>query len=139
MFLLDTNVISELRRPEKANPYVVEWSKRQETSELFLSVISILEVERGALLLHQKDRLQGSVLLRWLENSVIPTFAERILPVDVFVARRCASLHIPDPRADRDAFIAATALVHGLTVVTRNARDFLPMGVTTLNPWAAAA
>jgi predicted nucleic acid-binding protein len=137
MFLLDTNVISELRRPEKANPHVVHWSKHQDPGVLFLSVISILEVERGALLLDRRDRQQASMLLRWLENSVIPAFSERILPVDIFVARRCATLHVPDPRAGRDSFIAATALVHGFTVVTRNVRDFEPMGVPTLNPWTA--
>jgi predicted nucleic acid-binding protein len=137
-FLLDTDVISELRRASKADPRVVEWARRQDPVELYLSVISVLEVELGALLVERKDRAQGALLLDWLNNQVLPGFGSRILPIDVAVARRCARLHVPDPRADRDALIAATALVHGFTVVTRNVRDFEPTAVPTLNPWTVA-
>jgi len=138
MFLLDTNVISELRR-KGADPHVLEWSRRHPPTDLFLSVISVLEIEQGALRLARKDRAQALLLQQWLDSYVVPSFADRILGVDMPVARRCARLHIPDPRADRDAFIAATALVHSFTVVTRNVRDFEPMGVRTLNPWEPRA
>jgi predicted nucleic acid-binding protein len=104
-------------------------------SELFLSAITILEVEAGALRLLRRDPTQGAVLRTWIDRNVLPTFEGRILPVDTAVAQRCAGLHVPDPRAERDALIAATALVHGLRVVTRNVGDFVPMGVATLNPW----
>ena len=97
--------------------------------------ITILELELGILLLERKDPKQGAVLRAWLDTRVLSEFDERILAVDLDVARRCAKLHIPDPRPLRDSFIAATALVHGMTVVTRNVSDFKPMGVEILNPW----
>ena len=102
---------------------------------LFLSAITILELETGALLVERRDPAQGAILRAWLDGHVLPAFAGRVLAVDTAVAQRCARLHVPDPRADRDALIAATALVHGMTVVTRNVADFEPTGVPTLNPW----
>lgn len=135
MFLLDTNVVSELRRGDRAHPNVVLWSDSVAASDLFLSAITILELEAGVLLMERRDASQGAVLRKWLDARVLPAFEGRILPVDVAVARRCAALHVPDPRAERDALIAATALVHGLTVVTRNVADFAPMGVAVSNPW----
>ncbi len=98
--------------------------------------MSLLELERSALLAGRRDAAQGEILLRWIERLVIPAVGDRILPVDVAVARRSAALHIPDPKPDRDALIAATAMVHGLTVATRNMRDFEPM-VPFVNPWEA--
>jgi len=83
----------------------------------------------------RRDPAQGAILRSWLDDHVLPAFADRVLPVDVVVAQRCASLHVPDPRSDRDALIAATAMVHGMTVVTRNVADFEPTGVRILNPW----
>jgi len=106
---------------------------------LYLSAITVLELELGALLMERRDPAQGLAIRRWVEDRILPTFAGRILPVDIDVARRAAALHVPDPRPDRDALIAATALVHGLVVVTRNVADFEPTGATVANPWTAAA
>jgi len=137
MYLLDTNVISELRKAKsgKSNKNVVKWAKGVPTSNLFLSVISVLELETGILLVERRDPSQAAVLRSWLETHVLPAFSERILPLDIAVAQRCAKLHVPDPRSDRDAIIAATALTHGMTVVTRNVSDFNQTGADIINPW----
>jgi len=135
MFLLDTNVISELRRPERADGNVVAWAGAISAASFFLSAISILEIELGALLIARRDVAQGAVLRTWIDDQILPRFEGRILAVDTAVAQRCARLHVPDPRSERDALIAATAMVHGLTVVTRDVADFEPMGVALLNPW----
>src|SRR5262245_8393498 len=134
MFLLDTNIVSELRRPEKADPAIVTWAGTLPAASLFLSVISILEIEVGARRIERRDSAQGAILRAWIDNQILPRFEGRILAIDSAVALRCAQLHVPDPRAERDALIAATALVHGLTIVTRNVSDFEPMGVAVLNP-----
>lgn len=137
MFVLDTNVVSELRKANtgKADANVVAWANSVLPASLFLSVISILELEMGILLIERRDQEQAKMLRNWLENQVLPTFEERILVVDTAVARQCARLHVPDPCSERDALIAATALVHGMTVVTRNVDDFKPTGIAILNPW----
>jgi hypothetical protein len=137
MYLLDTNVISELRKANtgKADPQVVAWASGVSPASLFVSAISVLELETGILLVERRDAVQGQMLRQWLETQVLPTFAERVLVVDTEVARQCARLHVPDPRSDRDALIAATAMVHGMTVVTRNVADFEPTGCALLNPW----
>jgi predicted nucleic acid-binding protein len=135
MFLLDTNVISELRRPERADRNVVAWAGAISAASFFLSAISILEIELGALQIVRKDAAQGAVLRFWIDDQILPRFEGRILAVDTAVAQRCARLHVPDPRSERDALIAATAMVHGLTVITRDVADFEPMGVALLNPW----
>jgi toxin FitB len=134
MFLLDTNVISELRRPDKADRNVVAWASTIPAASFFLSAISILEIELGALLIARKDAAQGAVLRAWIDDQILPRFEGRILAVDTAVAQRCARLQVPDPRAERDALIAAPAMVHGLTVVTRNVADFERVGITLLNP-----
>ena len=136
MYIFDTNVVSELRRPEKANRKVLAWAVGVPNSSVFLSVITIMEVEFGALSIARRDSAQGRILRAWIDDNILPRFAGRILPVDTEVARRCAGLHIPDPRAERDALIAATALTHRMTVVTRNVSDFAGMNVQTLNPWS---
>jgi predicted nucleic acid-binding protein len=137
MFILDTHVVSELRKISVgiAHPNVALWADSVNASSLYLSVITLLEIELGILQLERRDPRQGAVLSRWLEASVLPEFEGRILPFDTLVAQRCASLHVPGRRAERDAMIAATALVHGLTVVTRNQSDFQSTGVPLLNPW----
>ncbi|CAN5905414.1 type II toxin-antitoxin system VapC family toxin [soil metagenome] len=138
MFVLDTNVLSELRRPERANPQLLAWASGTPTPRLFLSVITLMEIEMGVLRVERRDAAQGAVLRAWLNAQVLPTFDDRVLAVDAAVALRCAGLHVPDPRSERDALIAATALVHGMTVVTRNLADFSSTGVALLNPWDQA-
>ena len=137
MYLLDTNVIAELRKATspKVDQKVLAWVNSVSTASLFLSVITVLELEIGTLLVERRNPVQGVVLRSWLNTHVVPTFSDRILPIDTTVAQRCARLHVPNPRSDRDALIAATALVHGMTVVTRNIKDFIPTGVELLNPW----
>jgi predicted nucleic acid-binding protein len=135
MFLLDTNVLSELRRGDRTNRNVAAWADGVHASELFLSAITIVEVEAGTLSLLRRDPVRGALLRSWIDGNVLPAFEGRILSVDTAVALRCASLHVPNPRAERDALIAATALVHRLRLVTRNVADFEPMGVATLDPW----
>jgi predicted nucleic acid-binding protein len=135
MFLLDTNVISELRRPERADARVVRWASSVAEPAQFLSSVTILELEVGALSLRRKDDVQGSALWTWIRHTVLPEFAGRILPFTVDTSLLCAPLHVPDRRPQRDAMIAATALEHRLTLVTRNVRDFVAMGVPLLNPW----
>lgn len=135
MFLLDTDVVSELRRPERADPGVLAWASATPLASFFLSSVTVLELELGVLLLERRDATQGAVLRTWIDDQVLPRFEGRILAIDTAVARRCARLHVSDPRAERDALIAATALVHGMTVVTRNALDFEATGVAVFNPW----
>jgi len=135
MFLLDTNVLSELRRPDRANPNVVRWADSVAVDQFFVSVMSLFEIERGALQIARRDTTQARVLRSWIDDHIRVRFANRILPIDEAVAMRAAALHVPDPRPERDAMIAATALVHGMTVVTRNMDDFGNTGVFLLNPW----
>ncbi|MEE4465685.1 type II toxin-antitoxin system VapC family toxin, partial [Azotobacter chroococcum] len=115
---------------------VVAWAQSVQVGELYLSAISVMELETGVLLRERKDAAQGALLRAWLDQHVLPGFAGRILAVDTAVALRCARLHVPDHKSERDALIAATALVHGMTVVTRNVADFELTGVAMLNPWA---
>lgn len=137
MYLLDTNVVAELRKAKagKADKNVTAWAESVAPSSLFLSAITVLELELGVLLMERRDHAQGAILRSWMEGHVLPAFAGRILPIDASIARRCAQLHVPNPKSERDAFIAATALVHGMMVVTRNVGDFASTDVTVLNPW----
>ena len=137
MYLLDTNVVSELRkiRSGKADGHVANWADSVDTVDLYLSVITLQELEIGVLLAEHRDSARGAIFRTWLNNHVLPAFTGRILAVDTAVAQRSARLHVPNPRPVRDGLIAATALVHGMTVVTRNVTDFIPTGVTILNPW----
>ncbi|RZT94514.1 hypothetical protein EV681_2935 [Advenella incenata] len=139
MFLLDTNVISELRKVRlgRADKNVAQWADSVDAIDLYLSAITIQELELGVLLVERREPTQGAIFRTWLENHVLPAFSGRILPVDIAVAQRCALLHVPDPRPAMDSLIAATALVHGLTLVTRNVADFQSSGVVMLNPWEA--
>jgi toxin FitB len=137
MLLLDTNVVSELGkvRAGRADPNVSAWADGLEAADLYLSVITIQELEIGILLAERRDPTRGALFRTWLNAHVLPAFAERILPIDTAIAQRSARLHVPDPHPIRDGLIAATALVHGMTVVTRNVDDFAPTGVPVLNPW----
>ncbi len=137
MYLLDTNVIFELRKAAsgKADKNVVDWANSVSATRLFLSVITVLELEMGILLVERRDTAQGAVLRAWFNAHVLPAFSDRILVVDAVVAQRCAKLHVPDPRSGRDALIAATAMVHDMTIVTRNVDDFSPASVDIINPF----
>ena len=139
MFLLDTNVVSELRkiRLGRADKNVAKWADSVDAVDLYVSAITVQELEVGVLLAERRDPPQGAIFRAWFESHVLPAFAGRILPVDTAVAQRCAALHVPDPRPAMDSLIAATALVHGMTLVTRNVPDFQSSGVLLLNPWVA--
>jgi predicted nucleic acid-binding protein len=137
MFVLDTNVVSELREVHagKANARLARWADGVDAIDLYLSAIVVLELETGVLRMERRDPIQGAALRLWLDRQVPPEFSGRVLPIDTEVARCRARLHVPDPRAERDALIAATAIVHVMTVVTWNSADFAPTGVAVLNPW----
>ena len=137
MFVLDTNVISELRHGKpNPSPEVRAWAAAQPANRLFLSAITLLELEVGIQSLERRSPPQGSALRAWL-TGVRAAFAGRILPFSESTAPVCAALHVPDPRSERDAMIAATALEHKFAVVTRNVVDFAPTGVALVNPWVA--
>ena len=133
MYILDTNVVFELRKGRASR--VAAWAASVPGLLMFLSVVTVMELETGFLRLQRKDASQTAVLAACFEKRVLSTFAGRILPVNLAVARRCAALHVPEPRSYRDALIVATALETGFTVATRNIADFEPTGVGVLNPW----
>lgn len=138
MFVLDTNVVSELRkvRSGKADPGVAAWASEVPSGQLFVSSITIHELEHGVLLAERADPPKGAVLRRWLDDSVAAAFDQHVLAVDASVARRAAVMHVPDPAPFRDALIGATALVHGMTLVTRNIKDFARFdGLDIIDPW----
>ncbi len=137
--MLDTNVLSEFRKAQsgRADKNVVSWVVTVSPSMMFVSIMSIMELEVGTLLMARRDPAQGALLRTWLDTRILPSFTGRVLSIDAAVAQRCAQLHVPNPQPERNALIAATALVHGMTVVTRNVADFRPSGVPVLNPWDA--
>ncbi len=140
-FLLDTNVVSELRRAKagKAHPNVVAWAAATSAGSMYVSAVTVLELEMGVLQIERRDARQGAAIRAWLDEQVLPAFAGRVLPFDAAVALQCARLHVPDRSSERDAMIAATALVHGMTVVTRNVADFEASGVQLVDPWQRSA
>jgi hypothetical protein len=137
MYLLDTNVVSEFRKSAdgRINKSVKRWADEISPDLMFISAISVLELEIGVLQIERRDKKQGLVLRKWLNKNVLPAFLNRVLPVDVAVAQRCASLHVPNPKSERDAMIAATAIEHRMTIVTRNVSDFSQSGVKIFDPW----
>ncbi len=139
MFVLDTNVVSELRKlgDGRADPRVAAWAAGRDAASFYISSLTLMELEISILRVERRDMPQGRRLRTWLDHRILPEFQERILPVDVAIARKCAALHVPDPRAERDALIAATALVHGMAIVTRNVSDFESTGVELIDPWKA--
>ncbi|MEM5389558.1 type II toxin-antitoxin system VapC family toxin [Paraburkholderia phymatum] len=135
MYLLDTNVISELRNPAKTDPNVLAWAASQPVTDQYLSAITVLELELGVKRAERADPAKGQVLRKWLDRQVLPRFGDRILSFDARVAIQCAGLHVPDQRPLKDSMIAATAQIHGMKVVTRNIRDFEGIAVGLINPW----
>jgi predicted nucleic acid-binding protein len=137
MYLLDTNVVSEFRKSAdgRINKSVKRWADEISPELMFISAISVLELEIGVLQIERRDKKQGLILRKWLNKNVLPAFLDRVLPVDVEVAQRCASLHVPNPKSERDAMIAATAIEHRMTIVTRNVSDFSQSGVKIFDPW----
>jgi predicted nucleic acid-binding protein len=137
MYLLDTNVVSELRKSAdgRINKGVQSWAEAIFPELMFISAITVLELEIGVLQIERRNKKQGAVLRRWLNQNVLPAFSDRVLPVDLAVAQRCASLHVPNPKSERDAMIAASAFESRMTIVTRNVSDFSQSGVKVFDPW----
>jgi toxin FitB len=137
MFLLDTNVLAELRKIAvgKGHPKVALWARSYPEDQSYLSVLTLHEAEVGTLRMERRDPRQGAILRAWMDAAVLPRFGARILPVNRAIVIAAARLHVPDPAPFADSLIAATAIIHGLTVVTRNTRDFTFPGVAVLNPW----
>ena len=137
MYLLDTNVVSEFRKSAdgRINKRVKRWTEETPPDFMYISAISVLELEIGVLQIERRDKKQGLILRKWLNKNVLPAFLNRVLPVDLAVAQRCAGLHVPNPKSERDAMIAATAIEHRMTIVTRNVSDFSQSGVLIFDPW----
>ena len=137
MLLLDTNVVSELRKVAsgKADPNVVVWNETVDPAETFISSVVLHELEIGVRLVEHNDAAAGKVLRNWLENTVLTAFSGRILPLDEAAAVQAAKWHVPNPKPINDAYIAATAFTRRMTLVTRNIKDFEGMGIALVNPW----
>ena len=137
MRFVDTHVVSELRKvgDGRADARVTAWISTQDAADFYISALTLMELEIGILRIERRDAEQGKRLRRWMDRHVLPEFLKRTLPVDAAVALKCARLHVPDPRAERDALIAATAIVHGMMVVTGNVADFEATGVALIDPW----
>lgn len=137
MFLLDTNVVSELRKVKngKANAHVVAWLGTQNPSDFFINAIVQMKLERGILAMERKDPIQGHHLRQWQSELFAKFLTNRILPITDTTAQLCAKLHIPDHAPENDAWIASSALEHRLILVTRNVADFERMGVRLFNPF----
>ena len=137
MFLLDTNIVSEIRKIQqgKANPHLAAWVRQTPANQMYISAITLLELEKGIMRIERQDEQQGTILRAWLDQQVKPAFRGRILPFDEYTAPICATMHTPNPQPITDSLIAAIAKQHGLTVVTRNVKDFAETGVKIFNPF----
>ena len=137
MFLLDTNVVSDLRKTSARSDSspLAQWAADIPSGDLFISSITLLELEIGVRRIERRDTRQGRVLRRWLDQAVIPAFSGRLLPFDHAAAQICAGYHVPDPASDRDSYIAAIAAANGLVIVTRDVKDFDRFDVEMVNPW----
>ncbi len=135
-FLLDTNVVSELRKQERGDPHLRRWVSEHRAGDFWLSVLVVGELNRGVELIARRDPAASVALRRWL-NSLVDEFADRILPITAPIARQWALLNVPDPVPVVDGLVAATAMVHGLTLVTRNIADVARTGVECVDPFAS--
>ena len=137
MYLLDTNIVSESRKlgTSRVDPFAARWLDRIDVEQTYLSAMTVFELERGVRQMERRDAAQGAMLRRWLSEQVMTTYESRILPMSGAVALVCAGLHIPDPKSERDAWIAATAIDAGLTLATRNVGDFAGLSVDLINPF----
>lgn len=135
-FLLDTNVIAELRKGARANPHVRSWFESLDSDAIMLSVLTIGEIRRGIENVRRRDPATAKALERWLRR-LVAEHRDRILPIDLPVAEEWGRLNVPDPLPVVDALLAATAKVHGLTFVTRNVKDVARTGVELMNPFDA--
>lgn len=134
-FVLDTNVVSAIRVRGR-NPKVERWTAGVPVNELYVSALTIAEIERGVVAKERTDAGQGETLRRWFEGNLLPAFAGRVLPCDVTAARILATYRVPEHAPLDDALIAATAQAAGMTVVSRNTKHFRPLGVPCVNPWS---
>ncbi len=137
MYLLDTNIISESRKlgTARIDPHAARWFAEIDAETSFISAMTIFELERGVAQMERRDAKQGAALRHWLDDQILTIYEHRTLALSRDVALICAGLHIPDPKSERDAWIAATAIEAGLTLVTRNIGDFANMGVKLINPF----
>jgi toxin FitB len=137
MYLLDTNIISESRKlgTSRINAHAAQWLEEIDAETTFISAMTIFELERGVQQMERRDAKQGAALRNWFDDQVMTAYEHRTLPLTRTVAMVCAGLHIPDPKSERDAWIAATALDAKLTLVSRNVSDFANMGVGMVNPF----
>ena len=136
-YLLDTNVVSALRRKDRAEKRVLDWFERVAEADFFVSVLTMMEIEIGVRRLELHDPRQAAVIRAWKEGPLEALFRGRCVTVDRETVERCAALHVPGPQPEIDALIAATAIAKRLTLVTRNERDFTGIPIAVVNPWSA--
>lgn len=136
MYVLDTNLVSEIRKvPAKKNPAVQRWLEQQYSDQLFITSITVYELEVGVQRLARKDSAQATLIGDWLHGTLLPGFEGRVLDLDLESSLIAATYQVPDPRPSADCFIAAITQRHHMKLVTRNTKDFLAMNIPLINPW----